>query len=420
MSNAVQAKIAQVFKAESGRVLATLIGGLRDFNLAEDVLQEAFIVALEKWPENGIPNKPGAWLTTTARRKAIDRIRRTTKWQDNDPYALDRQQIIHDLSKEMSEEIPDERLKLIFTCCHPAINIDAQVALTLNTLGGLSTAEIAKAFLVPKATMAQRLVRAKRKIKAAGIPYQVPPTDKIPERLDGILSVIYLVFNEGYSATSGDSLIREELCTEAIRLATVLSHLLKNDPTLEPDAETLGLLALMLLHDSRRTARIAADGQMILLTDQDRLIWDQEKISAGISILDEALTLNNSGPYQIQAAIGALHAEAKTAEETDWPQIALLYSALVQHNPENAIVRLNHAAAVSMADGPLPGLALLDPLESQLQDYYLFHAAKADMCRRAGWADDAVQSYQSAIELTDNQVERAFLEGKILETRQSG
>ena len=412
----IQSEIEQVFRAEYGRVLATLISGLRDFNLAEDVLQEAFIIALEKWPQSGIPRKPGAWLTTAARRKAIDRLRRIKKWQDTDPHALDRQKVIVDLSKEMSEEVPDERLKLIFTCCHPAINLDAQVALTLNTLGGLSTAEIAKAFLMPKATMAQRLVRAKRKIKAAGIPYKVPPAQQIPERLDAILHVIYLIFNEGYSAASGENLIREDLCKEAIRLAVVLTDLLQKDHRLNEDSEALGLLALMLLHDARRLARTGKSGEMLLLDEQDRSLWNQKQIETGIAILDRAFAKRDVGPYQIQAAISALHAEAKTAAETDWKQIALLYSTLIQISPDNAIVRLNHAVASAMADGPLRGLALLEPLEAELQDYYLFHAAKADFSRKAGWPDEAIASYQSALELTDNGIEKAFLQKQIDQT----
>ncbi|MFT7587790.1 MAG: RNA polymerase sigma-70 factor (ECF subfamily) [Cellvibrionaceae bacterium] len=413
----LHAEIEKTFRAEYGRVLATLISGLRDFHLAEDVLQEAFLIALEKWPESGIPTKPGAWLTTAARRKAIDRLRRTKKWEDGQgELTLEKQQVIVDLSKEMSEEIPDERLKLIFTCCHPALNLDAQIALTLNTLGGLNTAEIAKAFLMPKATMAQRLVRAKRKIKAAGIPYKVPPTQDISERLDAILHVIYLIFNEGYSAASGENLIREELCAEAIRLTMVLTHLLKNDSNLAEDPEALGLLALMLLHDSRRLARVGQNGEMLLLDEQDRSLWNREQITAGVTVLDQALAQRATGPYQIQAAISALHAEAKTAGDTDWPQIAILYSGLVRINPENAIVRLNYAVATAMADGPLRGLALLEPLEEELQDYYLFHAAKADFCRKAGWIDEALNSYRSALELTQNEVEQAFLQKRLAET----
>ncbi|MFK7803812.1 MAG: RNA polymerase sigma factor [Anaerolineae bacterium] len=411
-STNIHTEVEQVFRAEYGRVLATLISGLRDFNLAEDVLQEAFIIALEKWPKSGIPHKPGAWLTTAARRKAIDRLRRKKKWEDGQgEFAAEKLQV----SFEMSEEIPDDRLKLIFTCCHPAINLDAQVALTLNTLGGLTTAEIAKAFLVPKTTMAQRLVRAKRKIKGAGIPYKVPPTQEIPSRLNAILHVIYLIFNEGYSAATGENLIREELCTEAIRLAAVLTDLLRNDPQLDEDSEALGLLALMLLHDSRRTARIGATGEMLLLDQQDRSLWNRTQITAGIEILDRALALHLSGPYQIQAAISALHAEAQTAADTDWPQIAALYGGLVQLNPSSAIIKLNQAVATAMADGPLIGLAMLEPLENDLQDYYLFYATKADFCRRAGWHEEAVIHYKSALELTENEVEQAFLQGRINE-----
>ncbi|MEM9776082.1 MAG: RNA polymerase sigma factor, partial [Chloroflexota bacterium] len=385
----------------------------RDFQLAEDVLQEAFIIALEKWPESGIPRNPAAWLTTAARRKAIDKLRRRTKWEDSGEPDIILE--TRPVSFAMPEDIPDERLKLIFTCCHPALNLDAQVALTLNTLGGLTTTEIAKAFLLPKTTMAQRLVRAKRKIKQAGIPYQVPPTDKLAERLDGVLQVIYLIFNEGYSAASGENLIREDLCSEAIRLATVLTRLLKNDPGLNEDAEALGLLALMLLHDSRRTARTSSEGQIILLEEQDRKRWDTAKIEAGTAILDRAMVLRNTGPYQIQAAISALHADAKSPADTDWHQISLLYQGLMQMSPDSPIIQLNHAVAVAMADGPLAGLGLLEPLESKLQDYYLFHAAKADLYRRAGWQEDASLAYQAALELTDNEVEQAFLQKRLEE-----
>lgn len=415
--SSTHAEIEKVFHAEYGRVLATLISSLRDFQLAEDVLQEAFIIALEKWPDGGIPRKPAAWLTTAARRKAIDRLRRKTKWEDQtDPDIVLE---TRPTSVTMPEEIPDERLKLVFTCCHPALHLDAQVALTLNTLGGLTTAEIAKAFLVPKTTMAQRLVRAKRKIKQAGIPYRVPPTNKLAERLDGVLHVIYLIFNEGYSAASGENLIRHDLCAEAIRLGTVLTHLLKNDPGLSEDAEALGLLALMLLHDSRRQARTSADGELILLEEQDRSAWDQQKIETGITILDRAMSLRISGPYQIQAAISALHAEAKSAADTDWGQIALLYQGLIQLVPSNPIMKLNYAVAVAMADGPLAGLGMLEPLENELQDYYLLHAAKADLCRRAGWHEEALIAYKSALELTDNDVEQAFLKKRILEVSPS-
>lgn len=414
----ITSDIEHAFRESSGRVLATLIGGLRDFHLAEDVLQEALVVALEKWPTQGIPRNPGAWLLTVARRKALDRLRRSKKWESDEVRTLElleQKQSSRKQRDDMFDEIPDDRLKLIFTCCHPALNLDAQVALTLNTLGGLTTAEIAKAFLVPKATMAQRLVRAKRKIKQAGIPYRVPPKEQIGERLDGILNVIYLIFNEGYAAASGENLIREDLCAEAIRLGTVLIELLQADPALRPDAEALGLLALMLLHDARRAARVGPNGELVLLDDQDRTLWNREQIDTGVSLLDEALKLRGSGPYQIQAAISALHATAQTAAETDWAQIALLYGGLVARDEKNPILKLNEAVAVSMADGPLAGLARLRPLETDLQDYYLFHATRADLYRRAGSLREAADSYQAALELTDNRAEQGFLKKRIAE-----
>ncbi len=412
-SSATNSDITQVFQQSYGRVLANLISHLRDFELAEDMLQEAFVTALQKWPESGIPNSPAAWLTTVARNKAIDRLRRKSKWEDE----TEADTILEKRGVEMTpaDEIPDERLKLIFTCCHPALNLDAQVGLTLNTLGGLTTAEVAKALLVPKTTMAQRLVRAKRKIKQAGIPYRVPATEELSGRLNGVLHVIYLIFNEGYSATSGENLIRADLCSEAIRLATVLTHLLDREPALDPDAEALGLLSLMLLHDARQASRVGTDGSLVLLEEQNRTLWDQDKIAAGTAILDQAMALRHSGPYQIQAAISALHAEAKTAADTDWQQIAMLYKGLMRSEPENGIIQLNHAVAVAMAEGPLAGLALLEPLAETLQDYYLFHAAKADLNRRAGWPEDALLAYQAAVELTQNEVELSFLEGRIAE-----
>ena len=409
--------IEQTFRNESGRVLATLISHLNDFQLAEDVFQEALIVALERWPKDGVPRKPGAWITTTARRKAIDRIRRDNTFEQ-------KQKILQALAEQdqaftredMMDGIPDERLKLIFTCCHPALAPEAQVALTLRTLGGLDTAEIASAFLVPVPTMAQRLVRAKRKIKKAGIPYRVPPKHLLPERLDTILSVIYLIFNEGYSASTGDALVRQDLCQEAIRLARTLNNLLQVDNDLEEDAEALGLLALMLLHDSRREARADEIGDIILLEDQDRSLWNQAQIEEGTAVLEKALHMHQAGPYQIQAAISALHAEADTATATDWLQIALLYEALYQFTP-SPIVQLNHAVAVAMAEGPMRGLALLDGLQDTavLQNYHLYHAARADLLRRAGWFDEAAEAYAVAVELTQNEVEQNYLRKRLAE-----
>ncbi len=409
--------VAQVFRQESGRVLAALISSLGDFDLAEDALQDALIVALDRWPDEDVPRNPGAWITTVARRKAIDRLRRQ-KTCDEKLAILEGEfkQRGGDPAEGNMEEIPDERLKLIFTCCHPALVLEAQVALTLRTLGGLETAEIAKAFLVPVPTMAQRLVRAKRKIKKAGIPYRVPPARLLPERMEAVLAVLYLIFNEGYSATTGDALIRQDLCQEAIRLTQTLNELLGTDPELEEEPEALGLLALMLLHDARRAARTSADGRLILLEEQDRVLWDQAQISEGVQILDLALTMRRPGPYQIQAAIAALHAQAATPAETDWPQIALLYNALARHQP-SPVVALNQAVAVAMAEGPVRGLAMLDELENsgQLADYYLVHAARADLLRRAGWHEEAAESYAVALELAQNNVEKDYLRGRLKE-----
>ena len=353
--NSVEQIIEQTFLEHSGRVLASLIGRLGDFDLAEDVLQEAFITAMERWPKDGIPPNPAGWLTLTAKNKAIDRLRRRK--------TLEKKQEI--LKAALEEETPetetilDERLKLMFTCSHPALPSDAQVALTLRTLGGLTTEEIAKAFLVPVKTMQQRLVRAKRKIQDEGIPYEVPSVDSLSERLEPVLAVIYLIFNEGYAATQGEELIRKDLCGEAIRLARVLNELLENEKTLGANAEALGLLSLMLLHDSRREARLTPDGELVPLDQQDRTRWNQDKIREGIATLDKALTLHSSGPYQIQAAISALHAQATAPDETDWPQIAALYRRLVSLNP-SPVVRLNWVVALAMVDGPVRVLGMLD------------------------------------------------------------
>ena len=400
--------VDRAFREESGRVLATLIRHLGgDFALAEDALQDALADALRTWPRSGTPANPGAWITVTARRRAIDRLRRERVLADR-VQAL---QILMDLEHQAEPDpgpesaVPDDRLRLIFTCCHPALGMEARVALTLRTLGGLTTPEIARAFLVPEATMAQRLVRAKRKIAAARIPYRVPADEQLPERLAGVLAVVYLVFNEGYAARDDDRLVRAELCDEAIRLGRLLTRLMPDD------AETAGLLALMLLHDSRRAARIGPDGRFVALPDQDRARWDAARIAEGTGVLDRALRLRRPGPYQLQAAISALHATAATADDTDWPQIAQLYGRLAHHAP-SPVVQVNRAVAIGMADGPRAGLCVLDALgdDRRLAGYQPFHAARADLLRRAGDAAAAAAAYDDAIALSTNAVERAELE----------
>ena len=413
---AIHQTIERTFREESGRVLAALISYLNDFDLAEDAFQDALIVALEKWPQDGRPANPGAWITTIARNKAIDRIRRRKNFDSKQAHLVELTQKPPEPDEYEMDSIPDERLKLIFTCCHPALALEAQVALTLRTLGGLETAEIANAFLVPVPTMAQRLVRAKRKIQQAGIPYRVPPTDLLPERLHAVLTTLYLIFNEGYNASSGDALIRQELSAEAIRLAQILNQLLADDPNLDENAEALGLLALMLLHDVRRAARIGQTGELVLLEEQDRSLWDNEQIGVGTAVLERALSMKQPGPYQIQAAIAALHDQAATPPDTDWPQIAALYQALQQYT-ESPVVRLNWAVAVAMAEGPMRGLALLDELAraGSLDHYHLFHAARADLLRRAGFRDDAHDAYTIALDLCQNAVEKRFLRRRLAE-----
>lgn len=406
------AQIETTFREEHGRVLAALISQLGDFTLAEDALQDALVTALERWEIGGVPRNPGAWLLTVARRRAIDRLRRLATLER---YAVSLESLVTPNESEMDDalpddrSIPDERLKLMFTCCHPTLALEAQVALTLHTLGGLSMPEVARAFLVPAPTMAQRLARARNKIRNAGIPYRVPPADLLPERLDALLAVIYLIFNEGYVATSdarGSPLTRPELCGEAIRLGRVLVALL---PT-PRSAEARGLLALMLLHDSRRETRLNAAGELVLLDEQDRARWDQAKLQEGITVLDEALVLNDPGPYQVQAAISALHAEAPTAEATDWPQIAALYDSLAVMTP-SVVVEVNRAVAVAMARGASIGLEMLLRLDHQapVAGYYPYHAARADLLRRTGQTEAAAEAYERAGALCGNSAERAYL-----------
>ncbi|MGA6161185.1 RNA polymerase sigma factor [Amycolatopsis magusensis] len=408
MSAEVQAAVAAAFREEWGQVVATLIRVTGDWDLAEECAQEAFSTALRRWPRDGIPRKPGAWLTTTARNRATDVLRREAVGAAKlrELAALPPPEAV-----EPDESgVPDDRLRLIFTCCHPALPFEARVALTLRTLAGLSTAEIGRAFLVPEATMSQRLVRAKRKIRHAGIPYRVPPPHLLPSRTNAVLGVLYLLFNEGYSASAGAELVRRNLSAEAIRLTRVLAGLMPDEP------EALGLLALMLLHDARRETRLDEAGELVLLEDQDRSRWDAGAIEEGTRLLESALRRRQPGPYQLQAAIAACHATASKAEDTDWAQIAALYERLARVVP-SPVVRLNQAVAVGMAEGPEAGLLLLDELADggQLAGYHLLPAARADLLRRLGRAGEAAVAYREALALAATDAERRYLAMRLAE-----
>jgi RNA polymerase sigma-70 factor (ECF subfamily) len=396
-------RVEAVYRGESRRVLATLIRLLGDFDLAEEALHDAFRAALEQWPREGVPHNPRAWLVSTGRFKAIDGIRRRSRFDALDDVAEQVDSIAAEEQDWDREPVQDDRLRLIFTCCHPALSGDAQVALTLREVCGLTTEEIGHAFLTPVPTLAQRIVRAKAKIREARIPYQVPAQAELPQRLDAVLRVIYLVFNEGYSASSGESVTRADLSGEAIRLGRLLVDLL-------PEAEAMGLLALMLLHESRRASRTSATGDLVLLEDQDRSLWNREQIAEGVALVERALGSRRFGPYALQAAISAVHAEAPSAAETDWAQIVGLYDALLAIE-DSPVVALNRAVAVAMRDGPEAGLALVDALmnSGELESYRLAHAARADFCRRLGRTAEARSAYERALSLTRQEPEKRFL-----------
>ncbi|MDL5593065.1 RNA polymerase sigma factor [Bacillus subtilis] len=402
----VAARVAQVYREDSRRILATLIRLLGDFDLAEEALHEAFFVAVERWQQDGVPDNPRAWLVSTGRFKAIDVLRRRARFKASQPLLLAQLEELEQSEWDV-EDVEDDRLRLIFTCCHPALAADAQVPLTLREVCDLTTEEIARAFLSAPAAIAQRIVRAKAKIRDAKIPYQVPSLNELPERLDSVLRVIYLVFNEGYSASGGAQVTREDLTREAIRLGRLLLELL-------PDPEVMGLLALMLLHESRRSARSTPSGELILLDDQDRGLWNAELIAEGCNLVERALTTGRFGPYCLQAAIAAVHAEAPTAGETDWEQIVGLYEVLLRAVP-SPVIELNRAVAVAKRDGALAGLTLIEGIleRGELQDYHLAHSARAEFCRQLGRVEEARVAYSRALELTRQEPERRFIEARL-------